>query len=63
MVIDSPNDWPVCENCGGIVWKVGREQHVSGFEDQSFTCSACGHITERTVVMSDEDLQTLTQAA
>ncbi|MBV9836419.1 MAG: hypothetical protein JO055_18525 [Alphaproteobacteria bacterium] len=57
------NDWPVCEECGGPNWKIHREPQLSGFEDQFFTCAACGHVTQRTVMMSDEDLSALRQAA
>ena len=46
--------WPLCEKCGEKVWKVHREPHASGFEDQAFTCSNCGHVTERTVVIEAE---------
>jgi hypothetical protein len=59
----SINEWPCCDACGGPVWKVHRAPQISGFEDQFFTCAACAHVTERTVVMSDEDLQALSRAA
>ncbi|MBX3501405.1 MAG: hypothetical protein KF889_18350 [Alphaproteobacteria bacterium] len=57
------NDWPKCEACGGPNWHVRREPQISGFEDQFFTCAACGHVTERIVVMSDDDLTALRRAA
>jgi hypothetical protein len=57
------NDWPACERCGGPNWKVQREPQISGFEDQFFTCASCAHVTVRTVVMSDDDLLALRQAA
>ena len=58
-----PNDWPVCEACGGPNWKIHREPQISGFEDQFFACARCSHVTVRTVVMSDEDLSALNEAA
>ena len=48
-------EWPSCEKCGGKVWKVSREPHHTGFERQSFTCSVCGHVTQRTGVLGTED--------
>lgn len=57
------DDWPDCEACGGPTLKVQRAPQISGFEDQFFTCASCAHITVRTVVMSDDDLLALRQAA
>lgn len=61
MITD--NDWPICERCGGPNWHVRRVPEISGFEEQFFTCALCDHVTERTVAMSEEDLQRLRQAA
>jgi len=57
------NDWPACESCGGPNWKIQRQPQISGFEDQFFTCATCAHVTMRTVVMSDDDLLALREAA
>ncbi len=57
------DDWPTCEACGGVKFKMQRAPQISGFEDQFFTCASCAHVTVRTVVMSDDDLEALRRAA
>lgn len=47
--------WPLCERCGGALGTRHREPYPTGFELQSFTCAACGHVMERTVIMADGD--------
>jgi hypothetical protein len=56
-------DWPKCEKCGGVIWKVRRESRDSGFETQFFTCLDCDHVTERTVLVSAEDAARLRKSA
>lgn len=57
------NDWPTCEACGGPNGTTQRAPQISGFEDQFFNCASCAHVTVRTVVMSDDDLEALSKAA
>jgi len=54
-MLDNSITWPTCDKCGGANWKVNRSPHKDGFEDQFFTCAACGNITERRVRMRPDD--------
>jgi len=47
--------WPICEQCGGVLWQVRREPLPTGFERQAFTCVRCGHVTERVVAGQPDD--------
>lgn len=62
-MISDTEEWPACEACGGVTCKAQVEPQISGFEDQFFTCASCDHVTVRTVVMSDDDLEALRKAA
>jgi transcription elongation factor Elf1 len=58
-MIDTAIAWPRCARCGGPNWKVNSAPHKEGVEEQFFTCAVCGHITERRVPLSAEDIAAL----
>jgi len=62
VIVISPR-WPTCEKCGGEVRRFLHEPHRGGFERQSFTCSACGHVRERTVIVTADDTERLRHQA